>query len=101
MASEIIYENHWDLPSNRDSRPSAPPESCVQVRDFRGLWVALTNCTFDPVTKKPVEGDVVDSDRDFSALSERMRQKGLCSCAIVFCDDNLRFESQPPPAARQ
>jgi len=50
------------------------------------------------VTKKPVEGDIVDCDRDFSALSGRMRQQGLCSCAIVFCDKNLHFESQPPPA---
>jgi hypothetical protein len=70
----------------------------VRARDYRGLWVALTNCTFDPTTKKPVEGDIVDFDRDFSALSGRMRQRGLCSCAIVFCDNNLHFESQPPPA---
>ena|SRR6478609_3250223 len=95
MATPSNFPNSWE---NSSASFSFPPASGVRVRDYRGLWVALTNCTFDPVTKKPVEGDIVDCDRDFSALSGRMRQQGLCSCAIVFCDKNLHFESQPPPA---
>ncbi len=94
MPTFTQHADHWD---NSVHHNSVPPESGIRVRDYRGLWVALTNCTFDPVTKKPIEGDIVDSDRDFSALSFRMRQQGHCSCAIVFCDDSLRFESQPPP----
>lgn len=96
MASPNFEETSWE--NSRSSRGTIPPDSGIRVRDYRGLWVALTNCTFDPVTKKPLEGDIVDCDEEFAALSDRMKEHGLCSCAIVFCDHSLRFESQPPPA---
>ena len=98
MPISTPHAESWDDSSTQQSRQSSPPQSGTVVRDYRGLWVALTNCTFDPWTKKPVEGDIVDSDKDFSALSQRMKEQGLCSCAIVFCDESLRFESQFPPA---
>ena len=93
MATASRNLDHWDSLVG-----GAAPESGIIARDYSGLWVALTNCTFDPVTKKPVEGTIVDSDKNFSALSHRMRDHGRCACAIVFCDQRTRFESQPPPA---
>lgn len=62
--------------------------------DYAGLWVALDNCRYDPTTGKPLEGDVVDSDTDCSALCQRMRESGRCSCAILFCDHTVRLERQ-------
>lgn len=76
------------------SSDSRPPQS--QFRDrhpYRGLWVALENCLYDGETKKPVEGDVVDSDEDFAALHSRMRRSGRCACAIVFCDETVSLEA--------
>jgi hypothetical protein len=60
--------------------------------EYGGLWVALDNCRYDQSTGKPVEGDVVDVDPDFSVLCQRMREGGRCSCAILFCDDSVRLE---------
>lgn len=75
------------------SSDSRGPQSQVRPRNpYHGLWVALENCRYDGETKKPVEGDIVDSDEDFAALHARMRKCGRCACAIVFCDDTVSFE---------
>jgi hypothetical protein len=80
------------------------PDLC-RSSDFKGLWVALDNCRYDQATRQPIEGDVVDSDEDLSALCARMREKGRSSCAIMFCDDEVLVESRRPssvpPAERR
>lgn len=63
---------------------------------YKGLWVALDNCRFDPATRRPVEGDVVDSDEDLAELCARMREAGRGSCAILFCEHEVLVE----PASR-
>ena len=68
------------------------PELCRSA-EFKGLWVALDNCRYDQDTRRPIEGDVVDSDEDLSELCTRMRETGRCSCAIMFCDDEVLVES--------
>ncbi len=76
------------------------PELCRSER-FNGCWVALDNCRFDHITRQPVEGDLVDSDRDLAELCQRMREAGRTSCAIHYCDQDVFVESrrsQPPSA---
>jgi hypothetical protein len=75
------------------------PELC-RSEQFRGLWVALDNCRYDPSTRQPVEGDVVDVDEDFAELCSRMRETGCCSCAVVFCDQDV-FVEEPRPSQRR
>ncbi len=67
---------------------------------FRGLWVALDNCRYDEETRQPVEGDVVDADEDFAELRARVQASGCCSCAIVYCDQDVYVEV-PRPGARR
>jgi hypothetical protein len=71
------------------------PELCRSA-EFKGLWVALDNCRYDQDTRRPIEGDVVDSDEDLSELCTRMRETGKGSCAILFCDDEVLVESRTP-----
>ena len=61
---------------------------------YKGLWVAIDNCRFDQQTRQPVEGDVVDSDAEFSELCARMNETGRKSCTIVFCDSDVYIESE-------
>lgn len=72
--------------------------------EFLGKWVALDNCRYDHSTGKPLEGDVVDADVEFSVLCDRMKASGRCSCAILFCDDSVRLElkkaAAPPEMSR-
>lgn len=80
----------------------APPRTwsdLSQSDEYRGQWVALDNCRYDHSTGKPLEGDVVDSDTDFSALCARMKSSGRCSCALLFCDDSVHIEPHRPAAA--
>ena len=62
---------------------------------YKGLWVAIDNCRFDQETRQPVEGDVVDSDSEFSELCARMNETGRTSCTIVFCDRDVYIEKAP------
>lgn len=59
---------------------------------YKGLWVALDNCRYDSATRKPTEGDVVDADPELSELCARMRETGRCSCAILYCDQEVFIE---------
>ncbi len=59
---------------------------------YKGMWVALDNCRYDVATRRPVEGDVVDADPELSELCARMRETGRCSCAILFCDQEVLVE---------
>jgi hypothetical protein len=72
------------------------PQICRTER-FRGMWVALDNCRYDHVTREPVEGDVVDSDKDLAGLCRRMRETGRTACSILFCAGDV-FVEQPAPA---
>ena len=66
---------------------------------FRGLWVALDNCKYDPVTRQPTEGDVVDADKDLADLCRRMRETGRSSCSVLFCAGDVFVEQSAPGAA--
>jgi|GEM_PF-729721 len=79
------------------------PELC-RSGQFKGLWVALDKCRYDQETRQPIEGDVVDSDEELSTLCARMRESGHCSCAILFCEDDVLVESdrmKPPPLSER
>jgi hypothetical protein len=56
--------------------------------------VALDNCRYDPATRQPIEGDVVDADSELSELCARMRETRRGSCAILFCDDEVLVETR-------
>jgi len=70
-------------------------ELCRSNR-YKGLWVAIDNCRYDQTTRQPVEGDVVDADREFSELCTRMRETGRTSCTILFCEHDVYIESDEP-----
>jgi hypothetical protein len=61
---------------------------------LKGRWVALDNCRYDEDSLQPIEGDVVDVDEDLAELCGRMRQAGRSSCAIFFCDQEVRIETR-------
>jgi hypothetical protein len=48
-------------------------------------------------TRQPVEGDVVDADREFSELCTRMREAGRSSCTILFCEHDVFIEADASP----
>jgi hypothetical protein len=73
------------------------PEPAATQR-LRGLWVALDNCRYDPGTRRPLEGDVVDADEDLADLCGRMRETGRTACTILYCDEDV--EVQEPPASQ-
>jgi hypothetical protein len=79
----LVFSNMF----RRTSR--APGASCP----YSGLWVALDNCRFDSSTKKPVEGDVVDSDSELAVLTTRLRQAGRSACTILFCGEETTIEA--------
>ena len=68
------------------------PQIC-RSSEFRGRWVALDECNYDPRTARPVEGTVVDADEDLVALCARMQDSDNRRCAILFCEE--RDESAP------
>jgi len=54
---------------------------------YRGRWVALDNVRYDPMTSRPLEGDVVDADEDLADLCARMRAADRTACAILHCEE--------------
>jgi hypothetical protein len=78
------------------------PQIC-RSDEFRGRWVALDGCRYDPKTALPAEGAVVDSDEDLVALCSRMQASDSKHCAILFCGPDertsaSRWSSAPPRA---
>jgi hypothetical protein len=73
------------------------PQIC-RSDEFRGRWVALDGCQYDPRTARPTEGTVVDADEDLVALCARMQDSDSRHCAILFCDE--RDESAPVSSSR-
>ena len=59
---------------------------------------AIGGLVLDFVAKNGVpqtlEGDVVDSDTEFSELCARMREAGRSSCTIVFCESDVFVEAE-------
>jgi hypothetical protein len=68
----------------------------LRTEKFKGFWVALDNCRYEPGTHKPVEGDVVDTDRELAALCGRMREMGRSACSVLFCDGDVFVERVAP-----
>jgi hypothetical protein len=67
--------------------------------EFRGCWVALDECKYDPRTAQPTEGTVVDADADLVALCSRMQASDSKHCAILFCDERGLTDDGPPSSA--
>jgi hypothetical protein len=80
---------------SRMSKPQSWIELCRSAK-FSGMWVALDNCRFNPDTRQPMEGDVVDADEELALLCGRMRESGRSNCAILFCDDDVLVEERRP-----
>ena len=72
------------------------PELCRSER-YTGLWVALDKCRFDPTTRQPIEGDVVDAHEDLAELCRQMREAGHSSCAILFCEHDVFVDARRSP----
>jgi hypothetical protein len=68
--------------------------------EFRGRWVALDECKYDPRTAQPTEGTVVDADADLVALCARMQASDSKHCAILFCDERASADDPPPSTLR-
>ncbi len=75
------------------------PQIC-RSDEFRGRWVALDECTYDPRTAQPAEGTVVDADEDLVALCSRMQESDNQHCAILFCDERGARSDAPPVSSR-
>jgi hypothetical protein len=76
------------------------PQIC-RSDEFRGRWVALDRCKYDPRTAQPTEGTVVDADEDLVALCARMQASDSKHCAILFCDERVMVEDADPASARR
>jgi hypothetical protein len=68
--------------------------------EFRGRWVALDECKYDPRTAQPTEGTLVDADADLVALCSRMQASDSKHCAILFCDERGSSDDGPPSTLR-
>ena len=68
---------------------------------LKGHWVALDNCRYDQTSLQPIEGDVVDADEDLAELCGRMRQAGRGSCAIFFCEHEVRVQERDTVATER
>lgn len=75
------------------------PQIC-RSEEFRGRWVALDDCRYDPRTAQPFEGTVVDADEDLVALCNRMQASDSKHCAILYCDERSLPEESAPITAR-
>ena len=69
------------------------PQIC-RSDEFRGRWVALDRCKYDPRTAQPTEGTVVDADEDLVALCSRMQASDSKHCAILFCEERVMATSR-------
>jgi hypothetical protein len=67
------------------------PQIC-RSEEFRGRWVALDDCRYDPRTAQPTEGTVVDADEDLVALCSRMQASDSKHCTIHFCEVRVGSE---------
>jgi hypothetical protein len=76
------------------------PQIC-RSDEYRGRWVALDDCKYDPRTAQPTEGAVVDSDEDLAALCSRMQASDSKHCAILFCDERAFGDELPPASTRR
>jgi hypothetical protein len=74
------------------------PQIC-RSDEFRGRWVALDECRYDPRTAQPTEGTVVDSDEDLVSLCSRMQDSDDRHCAILFCEETAEAD-RPPVSTR-
>jgi hypothetical protein len=74
------------------------PQIC-RSDEFRGRWVALDECRYDPKTAQPTEGAVVDSDEDLVSLCSRMQASDNKHCAILYCEPGFASDS-PPGSSR-
>ena len=75
------------------------PQIC-RSEEYRGRWVALDDCKYDPRTAQPFEGTVVDADEDLVALCNRMQASDSKHCAILYCDERGVPEEAAPITAR-
>jgi hypothetical protein len=75
------------------------PQIC-RSEEFRGRWVALDDCKYNPRTAQPAEGVVVDADEDLVALCSRMQASDSKHCAIHFCEERGGLEDGPPVTPR-
>jgi hypothetical protein len=66
--------------------------------EFRGRWVALDECRYDPRTAQPTEGSVVDADEDLVELCSRMQESDSRHCAILYCGERVP-EERPPSSS--
>ncbi|HXX69618.1 MAG TPA: hypothetical protein VEK07_20715 [Polyangiaceae bacterium] len=76
------------------------PQIC-RSKEYRGRWVALDECVYDPRTAQPTEGAVVDADEDLVALCSRMQATDSKHCAILFCDERAVLDELPRSMARR
>ena len=75
------------------------PQIC-RSDEFRGRWVALDQCKYDPRTAQPAEGSVVDSDEDLVSLCNRMQASDNKHCAILYCEPSGFADDGPPGSSR-
>jgi hypothetical protein len=75
------------------------PQIC-RSEEFRGRWVALDECRYDPRTAQPTEGTVIDADEDLVALCSRMQASDSKHCAILFCDARAARDDSAPLSGR-
>ena len=75
------------------------PEICGSD-EFRGRWVALDRCKYDPRTARPMESEVVDTDEDLVALCSRMQASDSKHCAILFCEERDASDDGAPASSR-
>lgn len=75
------------------------PQIC-RSDEYRGRWVALDECKFDPRTAQPAEGSVVDADADLVALCARMQASDNKHCRILYCEDPGLIDETPASRPR-
>jgi hypothetical protein len=75
------------------------PQIC-RKDEFRGRWVALDECKYDPSTAQPAEGLVVDCDPDLVSLCSRLQASDSKHCAILFCEPSGYLDDGPPSSRR-
>jgi hypothetical protein len=75
------------------------PQIC-RSDEYKGRWVALDACVYDPRTAQPTEGTVIDADEDLVALCSRMQATDSKHCAILYCDERATREEAAPVSSR-
>lgn len=75
------------------------PQIC-RSDEYRGRWVALDECVYDPRTAQPTEGTVVDADEDLVSLCSRMQATDSKHCAILYCSERMTPDEAAPVSRR-